>query len=94
MSRDGIVVVIVAIDKKTGTLIGRPDIVSKGFVDNKDGENILEQGRDLVASSLSHTGKYPVERSSISTKTKDTLSKFFYEQTKRRPMILPTTIEI
>ena len=94
LSRDGIVVVIVVIDKKTGTLIGRPDIVSKGFVDTKDGEIILEQGRDLVASSLGHTGKYPVERSSINTKTKDTLSKFFYEQTKRRPMILPTTIEI
>jgi ribonuclease J len=94
LSRDGIVVVIVVIDRKTGILLGRPDIVSKGFVDTKDGEYILEQGRDLVASSLGHTGKHPIERSSINTKTKDTLSKFFYEQIKRRPMILTTTIEV
>jgi ribonuclease J len=94
LSRDGIVVVVVVIDKKTGTLIGRPDIVSKGFMDTKDGDTIIEQGRDLVASTLAHAGKHPIERSSISTKTKETLSKFFYEQTKRRPMILPTTIEI
>jgi ribonuclease J len=94
LSRDGIVVVTVAIDKNTGIIIGRPDIVSKGFVDTKDSELILAQGRDLVAASLSHSGEHPIERSSINTKTKDTLSKFFYEQTKRRPMILTTTIEI
>jgi ribonuclease J len=94
LSRDGIVVVIVVIDKRTGILLGRPDIVSKGFVDTKDGEYILEQGRDLVASSLGHTGKHPIERSSINIKTKDVLGKFFYEQIKRRPMILTTTIEV
>jgi ribonuclease J len=94
LSRDGIVVVIVAIDKNRGTLIGRPDIVSKGFVDTKGGESILEQGRDLVASSLANVDSHPVERSSINTKVKDTLSKFFYEKTRRRPMILTSTIEV
>jgi ribonuclease J len=94
LSRDGIVVVIVAIDKNNGTLIRRPDIVSRGFVDTKNGEQILEQGRDLVSSSLGHSGKHPIERSSINTKVKDTLGKFFYDQTKRRPMILTTTIEV
>ena len=94
LSRDGVVVVIVAIDKNTGSLLGRPDIVSKGFVDTKDGEIILEQGRDLVANSLGHGGKHPMERSSINAKVKDTLSKFLYDQTRRRPMILTTTIEV
>lgn len=94
LSRDGIVVVMVAIDKNTGTIIGRPDMVSKGFVDTKDGEFILEQGRDLVAASLGHSGKHTVERSSINTKIRETLGKFFYEKTRRRPMILTTTIEV
>ncbi len=94
LSRDGIVVVMVAIDKNNGALIGRPDIVSKGFVDTRNGEDIIEQGRNLVVTGLVHTGKHPVERSSINTKVKDILSKFFYEQTKRRPMILTTTIEV
>ena len=94
LSRDGIVVVIVAIDKSTGQLINRPDIVSKGFVDTTGGGLILDQGRDLVIENLEHAGKHPTERSSINVKVKDILSKFFYEQTKRRPMILVTTIEV
>ena len=94
LSRDGIVVVIVALDGRKGEIVGKPDIVSRGFIDTKDSEHILEQGKELVISTLSHSGKYPLERSSINTKVKDTLSKFFYEQTRRRPMILTTTIEV
>ncbi|MFC1905375.1 ribonuclease J [Chloroflexota bacterium] len=94
LSRDGIVVVIVAIDKSTGALIGRPDIVSRGFVDTRNGDPIIEQGRELLAINLGHAAKHPVEKSSINTKVKVILGKFFYEQTKRRPMILTTTIEV
>jgi ribonuclease J len=94
LSRDGIVVVIVAIDKEKGRIVGRPDIVSRGFVDMKEGETILEQGRDLVKAALDHSGGHPLEWSFINTKVKDTLSKFFYEQTRRRPMILTTAVEV
>ena len=94
LSRDGIVVVIVAIDKKTGKIIGRPDIVSRGFVDKKESENIIEQGRDVVSTTLNRSSGHHLEASFINTKVKDTLSKFFFEQTRRRPMILTTTIEV
>ncbi|MCJ7829200.1 MAG: ribonuclease J, partial [Dehalococcoidia bacterium] len=73
LSRDGIVVVIVAIDKEKGRIVGRPDIVSRGFVDMKEGETILEQGRDLVKAALDHSGGHPLEWSFINTKVKDTL---------------------
>jgi ribonuclease J len=94
LSRDGIVVVIVAIDKETGRIVGRPDIVSRGFVDMKEGETILEQGRDLVKTALDHSSGLPLEWSYINTKVKDILSKFFFEQTRRRPMILTTALEV
>jgi ribonuclease J len=94
LSRDGIVVVIIAIDKENGKVVGRPDIVSRGFVDMKEGEAILEQGRDLVKATLGHSGGQPLEWSFINAKVKDTLSKFFYEQTRRRPMILTTAVEV
>jgi ribonuclease J len=94
LSRDGIVVVIIAIDKENGKVVGRPDIVSRGFVDMKEGEAILEQGRALVKATLDHSGGRPLEWSFINTKVKDTLSKFFYEQTRRRPMILTTAVEV
>ena len=94
LSRDGIVVVIIAIDKEAGKIVGRPDIVSRGFVDMKEAESILEQGRDLVKATLDRGGGRPLEWSFINTKVKDTLSKFFYEQTRRRPMILTTAVEV
>ncbi len=94
LSRDGIVVVIVAIDKERGKIVGRPDIVSRGFVDMKEGETILEQGRDLVKTALDHNNGLPLESSYINTKVKDTLSRFFFEQTRRRPMILTTAVEV
>jgi ribonuclease J len=94
LSRDGIVVVIVAIDKERGKIVGRPDIVSRGFVDMKEGETILEQGRDLVKTALDHNNGLPLESSYINTKVKDTLSRFFFEQTRRRPMILTAAVEV
>jgi len=94
LSRDGIVVVIIAIDKEAGKIVGRPDIVSRGFVDMKEGEAILEQGRDLVKATLDRGNGRPLEWSFINAKVKDTLREFFYEQTRRRPMILTTAVEV
>ena len=92
LSRDGIVVVIVALDKKEGRLVGTPDIVSRGFVDAEHDGTVIEQGRELVASTL---GKgHHTEQSAIHTRIKETLSKYFYEKTKRRPMIITTAIEV
>lgn len=94
LSRDGIVVVIIAVNKQTGKLIGRPDIVSRGFIDTRESKDMIEEGRDLLAQALDHGGDRPADWSYINTKVRDTLNKFFYEQTKRRPMILPFMVKV
>jgi len=94
LSRDGIVVVIIAVNKQTGKLVGRPDIVSRGFVDTKEAKEMLDQSRDLVAQILDHGGKHPAEWGFINNKVRDALSRFYYEQTKRRPMILPVMVKV
>jgi len=94
LSRDGIVVVIIAVNRQTGKLIGRPDIVSRGFVDTRESKDMLDESRDLVARTLDHSGDRPAEWSFINTKVRDTLNKFYYEQTKRRPMILPFMVKV
>ena len=94
LAQDGIVIAIVAMDKRDGSLVGRPDIVSRGFVDEKESPELLEQSRDLLAQALSRGGPHVAEWTYVSGKVKDTLSRFFYEQTKRRPMILPVLIEV
>ncbi len=94
LSRDGIVVVIIAVNRQTGKLVGRPDIVSRGFVDTRESQEMLDESRDLVARILDHSGDRPAEWSFINTKVRDALNRFYYEQTKRRPMILPFMVKV
>jgi len=94
LSRDGIVMVIIAINRQTGKLVGRPDIVSRGFVDTREAKDMIEESRNLVARTLDHGRNRPADWSYISAKVRDVLNKFYYEQTKRRPMILPFMVKV
>jgi len=94
LSRDGIVMVIIAVHRQTGKLVGRPDIVSRGFVDIKESKDMIDRSRDLVARVLDHGGAHPVDWSFINTKVRDTLTKFYYEETRRHPMILPFMVQV
>jgi len=94
LSKDGIVMVIIAVNRQTGKVIGRPDIVSRGFVDPTESKDMIEASRDLVAKVLDHGGTRPADWGFISTKVRDTLNRFYYEQTRRRPMILPFMVKV
>jgi ribonuclease J len=94
LSRDGIVVVIIAVNRQTGKLVGRPDIVTRGFVDTREFRDMMNESRELLARTLDHAGGRVAEWSFINTKVKDTLEKFYYERTKRRPMILPFMVKV
>jgi len=94
LSRDGIVVVIIAVNKQSGKLVGRPDIVSRGFMDPQDFEALVEESREQLVKSLDHSGGRITEWSFINTKVRDTLDKFYYDRTKRRPMILPFMVKV
>ncbi len=94
LSKDGIVVVILAVNRQTGKLIGRPDIVTRGFVDTREYNDMLEKSRDLLAETLDHGGSRAAEWSFVNTKVRDTLEKFYYDQTKRHPMILPFMVKV
>jgi ribonuclease J len=94
LSRDGIVMVIIAVNRQTGKLVGRPDIVSRGFVDTREARDMIEESRNLVARTLDHGRERPADWGFISAKVRDVLNKFYYEQTKRRPMILPFMVKV
>ncbi|MFQ5997184.1 MAG: ribonuclease J, partial [Dehalococcoidales bacterium] len=94
LSKDGMVVAIIAINRQTGRLVGRPDIVTRGFVDTRKFKDMLDESRDLLMRTLDHTGVRTAEWSFINAKVRDTLDKFYYEQTKRRPMILPFMVKV
>jgi ribonuclease J len=90
LSRDGFLIAVVAVDEKTGELLAEPDIISRGFVYMREAEDLIEQAKEQVVIALENSGSPAV----VSTKIKDTLSEFLYEQTRRRPMILPVVIEV
>ena len=94
LSRDGIVVVFLAIDKETSQVLGAPELVSYGFADEAEKPEIMEKGQELVLRSLDHGQGQAAELAFIHGKVKDTLSKYFFEATKRRPMILPVALEL
>jgi ribonuclease J len=94
LSRDGIVVVIITVNRQTGKLLGRPDIVSRGFVDTREARKMLDESCELVAHVLDRGGDRSAQWSFVNAKVRDTLNKFYYEQTKRRPMVLPFMVKV
>ncbi len=94
LSRDGIVVVIIAVNRQTGKLVGRPDIVTRGFIDTREFKDMMDESRELLAHTIDHSGGRVAEWSFINSKVKDTLEKFYYQRTKRRPMILPFMVKV
>lgn len=94
LSKDGIVVAIIAVNRQTGKLVGRPDIVTRGFVDAQEFREMIDESRDLLARTLDHSGMRTAEWSFINNKVRDVLDRFYYERTKRRPMILPFMVKV
>ena len=94
LASDGILVIIIAVEKQTGRVVGTPDIVSRGFVDVEESEGLLEETRRRVVQSLDGGTAHMAEWGSINTSVKDSVAEFLYEKTRRRPMILPVAVEV
>ncbi len=95
LAEDGMLVVVCKIDKKTGGLIGDPDIVSRGFVFQKDPSGIVMRARDYVKKVLKDTDpKSPSFDEYLKSKIRNEVGSFIFKETERRPMILPVLIEL
>jgi ribonuclease J len=95
LASDGVVMVALTVDVKTGQLIGHPDLVSRGFLSDPE-DPMMARARDHLVQALqqSREDQHTAEPGFVKTKTRDTLSRFFHQQTKRRPMILPIVLEV
>ena len=92
---DGLIVVVCAIDFSSGYVVSGPDIVSRGFVYVRESESLMTAAKAKVTEILSECNNENVyEWGMIKSNIKEALSKFFYEQTKRSPMILPIIMEV
>ncbi|MGD8191076.1 ribonuclease J [Brevibacillus ginsengisoli] len=95
LSQDGILVVVVTLSKQNGTILSGPDIISRGFVYVRESEELLDEANRIVTQTLLKCMEDNVsEWSSLKNNVKDTLGRFLYDQTRRRPMILPIIMEV
>jgi ribonuclease J len=95
LARDGILMVVVAVDRRSGRVVAGPDMLSRGFVPGREGQEVLDEARDVVLQALDHGGgDVPSDWDFANRKIKDSLGKFLYKKTQRRPMILPLVMEV
>lgn len=94
MSADGVVMVIVPMEKATGEIVGNVDIVSRGFVYMKESDELIGKAKEVVRRALAdHRGTVSDWRF-LRRHITDHLEKFLFQATRRRPMILPVIVEI
>ncbi|TMG07472.1 MAG: ribonuclease J [Chloroflexi bacterium] len=93
LAGDGVIVAIVAIDRQTGKPIGRPDVVSRGFIESEMSDGLMERAKDVVVQALGG-GAHVANKADFNTRVHDALSRFLFEETRRRPMVLPVSVEV
>ena len=93
LSQDGILIVVVTMDKNTGQIVAGPDIVSRGFVYVRESEALIEEAKAKVKVALENCSETD-DWSTMKAEIREVLSKHLYDKTKRRPMILPIIMEV
>jgi ribonuclease J len=94
LSRDGVVVVTIAVDADNGTLAEKPRIITRGLIDTEEERKLVERGRDVVVAALDHDKRRVSEPSFVDARVKDSLSRFFHDQIHRRPVIIPVVVKV
>ncbi len=95
LSKEGMVVIVLTIQRQNGRLVKSPDIISRGFIYLKENREIVEEMRKRLRGIVGRIPSYQqIEVDYLKTLIREQVSQFIYNQTKRRPMILPVIIEI
>ena len=95
LSEEGIMIVVMSLEKESGQLIAGPDIVSRGFVYVRESDELIEEARLIVDEAVQAClDRGITDWGKLKSTTKDALSDFVWKKTKRKPMILPIIMEV
>jgi len=95
LSEDGFVVPVVAINKHTGLCESLPEVVSRGFISQEDGGQLLQQARQVVAKTLeASSAEERTDWGVMQEKIRADLKRFLTKETSRRPLIMPVILEV
>ena len=95
LSENGLLVVVLTLEKGSNMILSGPDLVSRGFVYVREAENLMDECREVVNIALDRLYDRGVtDWGRIKTEIKDTLNDFLWKKTKRNPVILPIIMEV
>ncbi len=94
LANDGMFLVVVTVDKQTGAVVGRPEVVTRGFIHGNEQGPVIEGAIDRILAAVETPGSHISEVALLKSQVKDGVSRYLYEQTKRRPMVFPVVVEI
>lgn len=95
LAEDGILIVVLTLEKRSNQLLAGPDIVSRGFVYVRESEGLMEEARQVLHETLEEClRKRNADWSKIKMAIRDTMNEFIWKRTKRKPMILPIIMDV
>lgn len=95
LSENGLIIVVVTLEKYSNQVLSGPDIVSRGFVYVRESENLMDEARTVVCDALDKClSKNMTDWGKIKNEIKDSLSDYLWKKMKRNPMILPIIMEV
>jgi ribonuclease J len=95
LSENGLIIVVISLEKYSNQVLSGPDIVSRGFVYVRESENLMDEAREVVVRALDKClNRNNADWGKMKTEIKDSLSDFIWKKTKRNPMILPIIMEV
>ena len=95
LSQDGLIIVVIGIERAANAVVAGPDIISRGFVYVRESEELMDEARSVMTTVLDNCNARDLkEWGTLKTKLRDVLSDFIYAKTKRSPMILPIIMDV
>ena len=95
LSENGIIIVVMSLERGSNQVVSGPDIVSRGFVYVRESENLIEEAREVVEKALDKCLSKPTnDWNRMKTEIRDSLNDYIWKKTKRNPMILPIIMEV
>ena len=95
LSENGMIIVVISLDRKTAKVVSGPDIVTRGFVYVRENEPLIDEIKEVARKELTKCEEQNIrEWSTIKTRLRETLIRYIYGKTKRQPMILPILMDV
>ena len=94
LASDGMFIVVVTVDKQTGRVVAKPEIVTRGFVRGNERDPLMDGAVEKMMAAIEGQGDRTSEVGLLKSQIKDEISRYLYEQTRRRPLVFPVVVEV